>query len=1075
MSESSLLELTHQKLYWPPPEQIWQPSGAGPRVYARLADEKIGNKIRRELTEAKGAKVGILAANPLGDATESPLAVVCEFSRPISESTLKEIYRLAWSFSRTRALITVEPQLLRVWSCCEPPEPSRNQRISLFLALTFLKGTETLVILLLWVIIATSKKLNPIEEISLSSLSEQAANALQWVELVSGEFFEKHSDRFQRSGAADQKLLENLKEVRKQLIDEGLDSGSIHDLLARLIFIQYLFQKTDVDGQPALNQEIIQDLVNTNILSKAYDNLPDILENFEDAYQLFRWLNHKFNGDLFPGKGNTEQEREQEWQAEMNKVKQNDSYLKKLAYFIRGDLDFTSGQLCLWPMYSFDVIPLEFISSIYEEFVTQKEGTGVHYTPEFIVDFILDGVLPWDDEEWDIKILDPACGSGIFLVKAYQRLIYLWKKVHDKNITPDVLKSLLENNFLGVDIDQEAIRVASLSFYLMMLDNIEPKHYWENEVKFPNLRGKKLITADFFTEDIEGFKTEENAGTYDLVLGNSPWGKNTITHKAEEWTTKYDWSDYIAYGNIAPFFLSKAVKLTKNNGYISMMQPAGSLIFNQGDKNQKFRFKLFSETKLDEIVDLSALRFGLFKNAISPTCIITLENTPNNNDPVLYLCPKILYKNQDNYSLVIETQNIHWIQYHEILQSNAVLIALTWGNRRDFYLIKRLSEFLNINKFEDNKLLVSSEGQKKLGEPRYTNKRHSFLLNRRYLKSNRQVTKHLISGAFIFLNSNKFQLPINNYDYAERPRNKKSQAFDFPQLIIKKSWITETERFKASIIELDPVTNQGILCSESYVSVHTCKESKFILDSAWLSYNSILAVYYLLLSSGRFASYIHEIKPNDLLKVPIPEPQENILEGIKTYEDVDQRIRELFEFKDSEWTLIEDLFNYTLPDFKGDSSSPGHQKTQRDDEPELTQYCDYFIRVIKASFGQDKAVCATIYQEPDQNYLPVRLVAIHLNYPIHEAIKIKTIDSEDLLKRLEKLNEVFLNQPNSEQQGIYYQRVARVYDSVTWNDTKVPTIYFIKPDKVRYWTRSMGLRDADEVCADIMVAGQQLI
>ena len=78
-------------------------------------------------------------------------------------------------------------------------------------------------------------------------------------------------------------------------------------------------------------------------------------------------------------------------------------------------------------LYSFDVVPLEFISSIYEEFVTAK---GAHYTPGYLVDFMLDEVLPWGGEQWDLKILDPACGSGIFLVKAYQRLIQRWKNAH---------------------------------------------------------------------------------------------------------------------------------------------------------------------------------------------------------------------------------------------------------------------------------------------------------------------------------------------------------------------------------------------------------------------------------------------------------------------------------------------------------------------------------------------------------------------------------------------------------------------------------------------------------------------
>ena len=84
--------------------------------------------------------------------------------------------------------------------------------------------------------------------------------------------------------------------------------------------------------------------------------------------------------------------------------------------------------MCLWPQYAFDVIPLEFISSIYETFVTKRaSGDGIYYTPSYLVDFVLDRVLPWDGTDWDLKVIDPACGSGIFLVKAFQRLVHRWK------------------------------------------------------------------------------------------------------------------------------------------------------------------------------------------------------------------------------------------------------------------------------------------------------------------------------------------------------------------------------------------------------------------------------------------------------------------------------------------------------------------------------------------------------------------------------------------------------------------------------------------------------------------------
>ncbi len=125
------------------------------------------------------------------------------------------------------------------------------------------------------------------------------------------------------------------------------------------------------------------------------------------------------------------------------------------------------------------------------------------------------------------------------------------------------------------------------------------------------------------------------------------------------------------------------------------------------------------------------------------------------------------------------------------------------------------------------------------------------------------------------------------------------------------------------------------------------------------------------------------------------------------------------------------------------------------------------MRVLKAGFGQDKQIGATIFQEQTTSYLPVRLVAFYLNQPIHEGIKIEPIDSPTLLKRLDVLNKTFIEQGHKE--GIFYQRVARIYTSSQIQGQTVPTIYFVKPDKIRYWTRSMALRDADEVAADIIL------
>lgn len=400
------IEALHNQLRWPAPEEIINPSGAGPQVYVRLVRQKLEVPVRR-LPDGHDARLGILTGNPASDNTEAPIAIVCEFNRAISSDTLKEAHRLAWNFCRSPLLVTVEPHLARAWSCYETPNPNPDAPF----------------------------RIKPVESIKLdgTQVTSHAIAALDWVQLASGQFFVKHASRFSRNKRADKTLLENLSFVRHELTKAApgetvrtVPEDIAHDLLARLIFIQFLCDRKDSRGNAALNGSVLDNLHKNGTLSKRYRSLSEILDSKTDTYELFGWLDRKFNGDLFPGKGDSEEERETAWEREKRHV--TGRQLKLLADFVSGKLEIRRGQLSLWPLYSFDTIPLEFISSIYEEFISNREEErGEHYTPIYLVDFMLDKVLPWSGQEWDLKILDPACGSGIFLVKAFQRLAYRWK------------------------------------------------------------------------------------------------------------------------------------------------------------------------------------------------------------------------------------------------------------------------------------------------------------------------------------------------------------------------------------------------------------------------------------------------------------------------------------------------------------------------------------------------------------------------------------------------------------------------------------------------------------------------
>ena len=1041
------LEKLHQQMRWPTRATILSPPGAGPRVLAELARKKIEEAIRRSEGGNLDAHVGLLTKNPDSDQTEAPLAVVCEFARAVSDATLAVCHRLAWNFVRSPLLVTVEPHQVRTWTCCEPPDQHPG-----------LLGNSA-----------------EIEEARLDlpntlSPSQQAAHALHWVRLASGDFYRQFPDRFRRDGRADRVLLEELTYIRRRLKGQNLNDDRIHDLLARVVFSQFLFDRKDSNGRAAINSALLSRLHKEGHLAKEHDELGSILADYDEAYRFFRWLNEKFNGDLFPGKGSTPAEREAGWQREMGQVKSQ--HLEELANLVSGRL--RGPQRILWRQYSFDVIPLEFISSIYEEFVTTK---GAHYTPGYLVDFMLDEVLPWGGDQWDLKILDPACGSGIFLVKAYQRLIQRWKNAHPgQRPSTQLLKNLLERNLFGVDIDPHAVRVASFSLYLTMCDELDPKTYLKS-TKFPPLRDQSLIRADFFRENIKGFSTKNDGAVYNLVIGNAPWGEGTETALAVKWAGNSDHKWPIANKQVGTLFLAKAATLTKPDGRVSMIQPAGSLLFNRSGPASRFRERLFSQFKVEEVVNLSTLRFELFEGAISPPCIVTLRPTDPDDQPLLYISPKQVKEvggaevAESQYTIVIEPHDISRIWPEEAASEPIVWTTLAWGGRRDLALVRRLLGMPNLKQLVDSGGAICRNG---IERGIKGGVEHDKIVGWPILE-----TTSFPDNTFLELDA--LTLPLNQNPRTHRLT--KLAAFETPQIILKRSWTKTTARFQAAITT-NLGSHLGVICSQNYVSVHVPSSNSDILDASVLVYNSILAVYFLFLTSGRVASYRPNAVVEELLSMPIAPTTPNVqaVRDVVELEGLDRLVQDAFEFRDAEWGLVEDLFEFTLPDFKGDETSPGRQPTERarrftraaKSEPHLSAYCDYFTRVLKAGFGQDKAVCATIYQDDADSPLPVRLVAIHLDWAREKDIVVERIDSAELGDLLLELDQKWMQTGDQHRGGIFYQRVALVYSEFRHKRKSIPTVYIVKPDRVRYWTRSAAMRDADEVAADVQLWRQQV-
>ncbi|SUW04493.1 Eco57I restriction-modification methylase domain-containing protein [Brachyspira pilosicoli] len=336
--------------------------------------------------------------------------------------------------------------------------------------------------------------------------------------------------------------------------------------------------------------------------------------------------------------------------------------------------------------YQFSVIPVEIIGNAYEQFLGKtisidknhkavielkpevRKAGGVYYTPEYIVDYIvantvgeaIKGKTP--DEIVNIKILDPACGSGSFLLGAYKYLLNYHKEYFLKNKTKKymgsryeiidesgnlalwVRKQILINNIFGVDIDSNAVEVAKLSLLLKSFeDSFNVNEYGQgsllNEKILPSLDnnikcGNSLIGNDFYESHLdlddatlykincfdweEEFKSIFKGGGFDVVIGNPPYiytRNEMFSNEQKDYYYKnFKISDYQL--NTYLMFIEKGYKLSNNNGLIGYIIPNNCLTINSFDK---FRHFIIDESNYLHIINSYD---KIFKDASVDTCIL---------------------------------------------------------------------------------------------------------------------------------------------------------------------------------------------------------------------------------------------------------------------------------------------------------------------------------------------------------------------------------------------------------------------------------------------------------------------
>jgi hypothetical protein len=896
----------------------------------------------------------------------------------------------------------------------------------------------------------------------------------------SGEFFRNHAKSFNPAHRVDRELLDNLQATRNKLVETStgkLDTKVLDALLCRLVFACYLFDR-DVVGETYLR----------SIGLRHGSHLRDVLAlqprttAKKYLYDLFRKLGKDFNGDLFSDN----------LDAEARLV--SAAYIDPLDEFFRAT-DVVSGQGSFWP-YDFAAIPIEAISAIYERFLKGSDRRqGAFYTPRFLAELVLDMALAKTPSLLDRRYLDPACGSGIFLVGLFNRMAEEWKQANPEarnDRRARELRKLLCSSLCGVDINPTACRITAFSLYLAYLDQLSPRDIQELGQKGHRLPRLVHDPDNATGGDVEGniwrgdFFAEgaEYPIDADLVIGNPPWGSIALEDTpAARWCANPDHQYPIPDKQIAAAFVWKAAHHVVGSGRICLVLPHGTL-FNHSTTALAFQRTLFNCHAVDRVLNLAAYQFFLFEEARHPAIVVTYrKQAPGNHQHAIeYWAPKADWLVMRAEVIAIPPEDRCTMNVGQVLldlegkDAPQIWKQRYWATARDRRLIDRLSLYPRLR---DHVRQLREKG---------TNKPWLMAVGVQPVRKGDDPAKaetiRLPSRLFIEATSSKLDLFLLPKDCTELPlaeftarsgSNKDTSVFRAPHVLVAKGFTS------AAFADFD-VSFQDFLRG-----IHGPKRDRDLLIFLAAYLRSRLARYFLFHTSSNWGITRQQVHVDELLRLPfvlpeaLPDPRRarEIVKEVgkivaatsaKSSEDffsnreelvqlaneaIDPLMDEYFDILPVEKILIDDTVEVIIPSVR---PTRGRANVPTIEPSNKKQWDDYTKRLCDTLNGWAKSGPFVVQGRATASEKLGVGVAVLQKTRSGEVAPAKALaDLGNVLSALERLRKVTSQKFNT----FELIRGAKVFDR--------DHLYLVKPIGQRFWTETAALNDADEIAGTILL------
>src|SRR6266496_1737397 len=534
-------------------------------------------------------------------------------------------------------------------------------------------------------------------------LAEFSAEAIDTGHIWQKSKYKKQLDQQQR---VDKLLLKNLRQLGDELKKQGLDASIAHALIGKYVYIRYLWDRG------ILTEEWLQEqhIEKTSVFSRVAST--DGLSRFTTA------LENRFNGKIFPIDF-TRTDAPTDLHVRLTaSVFMGDEIIlgRKKTIIEQLHLDFRA--------YDFAYIPIEILSEVYEQFIEDSKKKGAVYTPEILADYLLSEINTVKPLNEETKILDPACGSGVFLVLAYRWLIEAELAKEGKSkLSHGKLEALLSNIY-GVERELDACYVAEFSLILTLLNYVDPRELQKIEFHFPTLHNVTIFHSDFF--DVDGThydgKFWQRGLTFDWIIGNPPWielkddGKEDLVRKwMQDPINKFDRP--ISGKRVAEAFSWLVTDLLQPEGIVGLLLPATSLFILEG---RNYRRRFFASHRVFRITNFSNLRWILFPKNEFPA--FTIVDRPSNNveeekPPINHYAPlsinQIADSGESPWVITINEQEIQTIDASEAETGETLVWKLAlWGTYQDKKAIESIEGLFpsNLEDLRKKQSWLFSEG-----------------------------------------------------------------------------------------------------------------------------------------------------------------------------------------------------------------------------------------------------------------------------------------------------------------------------------------------------------------------------